>query len=37
MMIPALYKLMRQDGWDKVRDGFTTVGEVVRVTHIGAV
>ena len=30
------YKIMREDGWDKVRDGMTTVDEVVRVTHIGA-
>jgi len=30
------YKLMREDGWDKVHEGMTAVEEVVRVTHVGA-
>jgi len=34
---PLGYKLMREDGWDKVRMGMTTIDEVVRVTHIGSV
>jgi type II secretory ATPase GspE/PulE/Tfp pilus assembly ATPase PilB-like protein len=26
-------RTLREDGWQKVRDGITTVGEVVRVTQ----
>ncbi len=30
------FKLMREDGWSKVRNGITTIEEVVRVTKIDA-
>ena len=26
-------KLLREDGWEKVRDGITTVDEIVRLTR----
>ncbi len=30
-------KLMREDGWVKVRKGITTVDEIVRVTKVDSV
>jgi type II secretory ATPase GspE/PulE/Tfp pilus assembly ATPase PilB-like protein len=29
-------KLMREDGWAKVRKGITTVDEIIRVTKVDA-
>jgi type II secretory ATPase GspE/PulE/Tfp pilus assembly ATPase PilB-like protein len=30
------FKLMREDGWAKVRKGMTTIEEIVRVTKVDA-
>ena len=30
------FKLMREDGWAKVRKGMTTIDEIVRVTKVDA-
>ena len=31
------FKLMRDDGWSKVLQGFTTLDEIVRVTKVDAI